>query len=135
MTGINKDEHRRASINFRNKTCSNYVIEERIRFQIDSVNIIHFANGMDLLYKALDQFRKRNYENCADICTNILEKHPLDQAAWCLKMRSLTQRVYIDDLESEGTIESDSLDENAVASAPRPGTSIVNMEKTRGTMR
>ncbi|RZC00554.1 tetratricopeptide repeat protein 8, partial [Asbolus verrucosus] len=79
---------------------------------------------MDPMYLALSLFRRRRYDKCADICTEILDKQPLDQAAWCLKMRALTQRVYVDDIESEELIESDFLDENAVASAPRPGTSI-----------
>lgn len=79
---------------------------------------------MDPLYEALSYFKRRQYEKCAKICTEILEKQPLDQAVWCLKMRALTQRVYIDDIESEEIGVGDVLDENAVATAPRPGTSM-----------
>lgn len=79
---------------------------------------------MELLYLALSQFRRRHYDKCIKICTEILEKQPLDQAAWCLKMRALTQRVYIDDIESEEVVVGDFLDDDAVASAPRPGTSM-----------
>lgn len=78
---------------------------------------------MDPFYEALSQFRCKHYEKCSELCTNILERQPLDQAAWCLKMRALTMRVYIDDLDSE-EISSDFLDENNVSTAPRPGTSI-----------
>lgn len=79
---------------------------------------------MDPLYEALSNFRRRHYDKCAEICSNILDKQPLDQAAWCLKMRALTQRVYVDDLESEDVEEVDFLDDHAVATAPRPGTSM-----------
>ncbi|XP_030753275.1 tetratricopeptide repeat protein 8 [Sitophilus oryzae] len=79
---------------------------------------------MDPMYLALSLFRRRHYDKCIDICTSILDKQPLDQAAWCLKMRALTQRVYVDDLESEESPQDDVLDENVVASAPRPGTSL-----------
>lgn len=79
---------------------------------------------MDPLYNALSQFRRRKFDKCIEICTDILDKQPLDQAAWCLKMRALTQRIYVDDMETEELIDMDSMDENAVAAAPRPGTSI-----------
>lgn len=81
---------------------------------------------MDPFYEALSLFRRRKYDRCAEICTEILDKQPLDQAAWCLKMRALTQRVHVDDLEDEDAIggEEDFLDDHAMASAPRPGTSM-----------
>ncbi|XP_066260935.1 tetratricopeptide repeat protein 8 isoform X2 [Euwallacea similis] len=85
---------------------------------------------MDPMYLALSLFRRRCYDKCIDVCSSILDKQPLDQAAWCLKMRALTQRVYVDDLESEETaIQDDFLDGNVVATAPRPGTSL----RTSGT--
>lgn len=80
---------------------------------------------MDPFYEALSLFRRKKFDKCAEVCTNILEKQPLDQAAWCLKMRALTQRVHIDDLEDDDVInEEDFLDDHAVATAPRPGTSM-----------
>ncbi|KAH1009550.1 hypothetical protein HUJ04_001889 [Dendroctonus ponderosae] len=80
---------------------------------------------MDPMYLALSLFRRRHYDKCIDVCTSILDKQPLDQAAWCLKMRALTQRVYVDDLESEETtFQEDILDNSVVATAPRPGTSL-----------
>ncbi|KAF7272712.1 hypothetical protein GWI33_014524 [Rhynchophorus ferrugineus] len=79
---------------------------------------------MDPMYLALSLFRRRHYDKCIEICSSILDKQPLDQAAWCLKMRAMTQRVYVDDLESEDAAQEDVLDENVVASAPRPGTSL-----------
>ncbi|XP_050313674.1 tetratricopeptide repeat protein 8 [Anthonomus grandis grandis] len=80
---------------------------------------------MEPLYVALSLFRRRHYEKCIEVCTSILEKQPLDQTAWCLKMRAMTQRVYVDDLESEeAPTEDNFLDSNVVATAPRPGTSL-----------
>lgn len=79
---------------------------------------------MDPFYEALSLFRRKKFEKCADVCTEILEKQPLDQAAWCLKMRALTQRVHIDDLEDDDVIAEDLLDDHAMAAAPRPGTSM-----------
>lgn len=80
---------------------------------------------MDPFYNALSLFRRRKFDRCTEVCTDILEKQPLDQAAWCLKMRALTQRIHIDDLEDEGTVgEEDFLDDHAMAAAPRPGTSM-----------
>ncbi|CAG9863381.1 unnamed protein product [Phyllotreta striolata] len=79
---------------------------------------------MDPLYLALSLFRRRRYDKCVEVCTGILDKQPLDQAAWCLKMRALTQKVYVDDLENEEVPELDFLDDNVLATAPRPGTSM-----------
>ncbi|XP_018329576.1 tetratricopeptide repeat protein 8 [Agrilus planipennis] len=79
---------------------------------------------MDPLQEALSLFRRRNFNDCITKCTVILEKQPLDQATWCLKMKALTQRVYVDDIESDRIFVSDLNDENVIASAPRPGTSL-----------
>lgn len=85
--------------------------------------IVDIIINMDPFYEALSQFKCKHYDKCAEICTSILDKQPLDQAVWCLKMRALTLRVYVDDIDNEETIP-DFLDENNVATAPRPGTSI-----------
>eukprot|EP00043_Microstomoeca_roanoka_P027879 m.16263 g.16263 ORF g.16263 m.16263 type:complete len:505 (+) comp8043_c0_seq1:78-1592(+) len=81
--------------------------------------------GLDPLYQAHFLFRRRKYTEAADICTILLEKNPYDKAAWYLKTRCLTEDVRIDEteLEEEGLAEV-MLDENAVASLPRPGTSF-----------
>lgn len=79
---------------------------------------------MDPLYLALSLYRRRYFDKCIETCTGILDKQPLDEAAWCLKMRAMTQRVYVDDIETEEFPETDFLDDHAVATAPRPGTSL-----------
>ncbi|XP_044754057.1 tetratricopeptide repeat protein 8 isoform X2 [Coccinella septempunctata] len=79
---------------------------------------------MDRMYEAISLFRRKKYDECIEKCTEILDSNPLDQAAWCLKMRAITQRVYVDDIETEDALESDIFDTNIVATAPRPGTSL-----------
>jgi hypothetical protein len=47
------------------------------------------------------------------------------QAAWSLKMRSLTEQVYVDEVDNdEEGIAEILLDENTVANITRPGTSL-----------
>lgn len=84
---------------------------------------------MNQLYEAHSYFRRRNYPKCVSVCTELLEKNPYDEAAWVLKMRAMTKRVYVDDLESEDLSE-EFLDDVVIATAPRPGTSIRNIVHT-----
>ncbi|KAM3855347.1 tetratricopeptide repeat protein 8 isoform 4-T4 [Vipera latastei] len=88
------------------------------------------ALEMDPLLHALSYFRRRKFQLCSDLCSQLLEKEPGDQAVWCLKMRALTEMVYVDEIEvdQEGIAEM-MLDENAIAQVARPGTSL----KTPGT--
>ncbi|EGD72448.1 hypothetical protein PTSG_00470 [Salpingoeca rosetta] len=81
--------------------------------------------GVDPLFYAHFLFRRRRYTEAADVCSELLAKNPYDKAAWYLKTRCLTEDVRIDEteLEEEGLAEV-MLDENAVASVPRPGTSF-----------
>ncbi|XP_023384634.1 tetratricopeptide repeat protein 8 [Pteropus vampyrus] len=80
---------------------------------------------MEPLLLAWSYFRRRKFQLCADLCTQMLEKSPYDQAAWILKARALTEMVYVDeiDIDQEGIAEM-MLDENAIAQVPRPGTSL-----------
>ncbi|KAH0620437.1 hypothetical protein JD844_020889 [Phrynosoma platyrhinos] len=83
------------------------------------------ALEMDPLVHALSYFRRRKFQPCSDLCSQMLEKEPGDQAAWCLKIRALTEMVYVDeiDVDQEGIAEM-MLDENAIAQVARPGTSL-----------
>lgn len=56
---------------------------------------------MDPYYKALSLFRARKYEQCIEMCNQLLANSPQLQGPWELKMRAMTQRVYIDDIEAE----------------------------------
>lgn len=76
-------------------------------------------------FKALSRFRQRRWDECVDICTDLLEQNSRDQAVWFLKCRALTCKLWMDDVEIDEEGVADILmDENAVAQAPRPGTSL-----------
>ncbi|KAJ7404709.1 Tetratricopeptide repeat protein 8 [Willisornis vidua] len=91
--------------------------------------------GLEPLFQAWSYFRRRKFRECADLCSQLLERPPgeqgLDseytpfQAAWSLKTRALTEMVYVDeiDMDQEGIAEM-ILDENAIAQVARPGTSL-----------
>uniref|UniRef100_A0A7N5JN17 Tetratricopeptide repeat protein 8 n=1 Tax=Ailuropoda melanoleuca TaxID=9646 RepID=A0A7N5JN17_AILME len=93
------------------------------------------GSEMEPLLLAWSYFRRRKFQLCADLCTQMLEKSPYDQepepelplsqAAWILKARALTEMVYVDEIDvgQEGIAEM-MLDENAIAQVPRPGTSL-----------
>ncbi|ELW48711.1 Tetratricopeptide repeat protein 8 [Tupaia chinensis] len=77
------------------------------------------GSEMEPLLLAWSYFRRRKFQLCADLCTQMLEKSPYDQAAWILKARALTEMVYVDeiDVDQEGIAEM-ILDENAIAQVP-----------------
>jgi len=55
------------------------------------------------------------------------------QAAWMLKMRALTEQLYVDevDMDEEGIAET-LMDNNAIANVPRPGTSLKQLSTGTG---
>lgn len=81
--------------------------------------------NMNNAWLALSRFRRRKYASTAELCTQELQMNPTDEAMWFLKARALTMSVYVDDtdVDQEG-IGDVLLDSNAMASAPRPGTSL-----------
>ncbi|XP_036706904.1 tetratricopeptide repeat protein 8-like isoform X2 [Balaenoptera musculus] len=78
---------------------------------------------MEPLLLAWSYFRHRKFQLCADLCMQMLEKSPYDQAARILKARALNEVVYIEeiDVDQEG-IAGMILNKNA--QVPRPGTSL-----------
>lgn len=82
--------------------------------------------GMDPLYYALHLYHHDLLDLCLDVCTDVLlATNPYDKAAWALKCKVLTAKTWVDDTEFEEQGAGDLLmDENAVAQAPRPGTSL-----------
>ncbi|KAM6392912.1 tetratricopeptide repeat protein 8 isoform 4-T4 [Pluvialis apricaria] len=90
---------------------------------------------LEPLFQAWSYFRRRKFRQCADVCSQLLERPPGEQepdseytvfqAAWSLKTRALTEMVYVDeiDMDQEGIAEM-MLDENAIAQVARPGTSL-----------
>ncbi|XP_053676345.1 tetratricopeptide repeat protein 8 [Anopheles nili] len=79
---------------------------------------------MDNFFAAISLFRRRKYDECIEVCNVLLQQNALHQGPWELKMRSMTQRVYIDDIEADDDVAEDILDTQTIATAPRPGTSI-----------
>uniref|UniRef100_A0A673HXK2 Tetratricopeptide repeat protein 8-like n=1 Tax=Sinocyclocheilus rhinocerous TaxID=307959 RepID=A0A673HXK2_9TELE len=81
--------------------------------------------SMEPLFLAWSSCRRRRFQRCADICSQLLSESPLDQAAWSLKTRALTEMVYIDEVEvdQEGIADM-MLDESSIAQVARPGTTL-----------
>ncbi|KAI0220196.1 Tetratricopeptide repeat protein 8 [Lamellibrachia satsuma] len=80
---------------------------------------------MDPMFLACSFFRRKKFQECVDLCTQLLEKNPYDQASWTLKTRALTEQVYVDEVEvDEEGIAEILMDDNAIAQVARPGTSL-----------
>ncbi|CAF0795394.1 unnamed protein product [Rotaria sp. Silwood1] len=79
---------------------------------------------MDPLFQAISLFHRRQYESCIEIANRLLERNSNDQVAWLLKMRALTEQLYVDETEVADDGLADMLDENAFHQAPMPGTSM-----------
>ncbi|XP_002155374.2 tetratricopeptide repeat protein 8 isoform X1 [Hydra vulgaris] len=88
---------------------------------------------MDPMYIAMSYFRRKRFDNCLEILSNILTKNPYDQAAWSLKTRVLTEQVYVDEVEvdEEGIAEL-LMDDTAIAQIARPGTSLKQTNNNNG---
>ncbi|EKX55519.1 hypothetical protein GUITHDRAFT_156789 [Guillardia theta CCMP2712] len=84
-----------------------------------------FQGLVDPVHLALSRLRRRNYDKCIDVATELLGRHGVDQQVWWIKCRALTNKNGIVDTEfdEEGLAEL-LLDENATAQVPRPGTSL-----------
>ncbi|OXA61828.1 tetratricopeptide repeat protein 8 [Folsomia candida] len=80
---------------------------------------------MDPLFLAITRFRQRQFPEAISHCGEILRKNPLDQAAWSLKTRALTEQVRVDFLEifDDGIAEA-VFSEDTIATTARPGTSL-----------
>jgi len=89
--------------------------------------------GLDPVWLAMSKLRRRHHDEAIDLCTGILERNPKDKAVWFLKCRALTVKDWIDDTEMEEEGVGDVLlDENVVASLPRPGTSLSKPKPSTG---
>jgi tetratricopeptide repeat protein 8 len=69
--------------------------------------------------------RRRRFDDTITQCTEQLSVNPLDKAVWFIKLKALTGKAFVDDMdmEEEGVAEI-LMDENAMQKAPRPGTSL-----------
>lgn len=59
---------------------------------------------MDSFFEAISLYRRRKYDECIEKCNILLQKNALYQGPWELKMRAMTQRVYVDDIEADDGI-------------------------------
>ncbi|WIA20159.1 hypothetical protein OEZ85_006009 [Tetradesmus obliquus] len=77
------------------------------------------------IWLAQSKLRRRRYDECIQLCTDALQRNPVDQVAWYLKCRAITLKSWIDDTEIEEEGVADLLmDEHNVAQVARPGTSL-----------
>lgn len=86
------------------------------------------------MFLALSFYRRRKFQQCVDICTQLLTKNPYDQAAWTLKMKGLTEQLYVDEVDvDEIGIAETLMDDNAISNVSRPGTSLNRPNSGIGT--
>lgn len=62
---------------------------------------------LDEIYKAMALYRQRKYDQCVDLCNKLMVGSIYQKMAYELKMRAMTQRVYIDDIEADDGVESE----------------------------
>ena len=80
---------------------------------------------VDQLWLARSKLDRGRLDECVAICDVLLTETPGDQAAWFVKCKAVIAQNYIDDVETEEESFAEVLmDENAIASVPRPGTSL-----------
>lgn len=80
---------------------------------------------MDPLWLAMSRYRRGKLDSTITLCDEILSQRPGDQAAWSVKCRSVIKQNYLDDIEmNQESVAEMLLDENAVATVARPGTSL-----------
>jgi len=64
--------------------------------------------------------RRRQYNDCIDVCSELLKSHPGDQSALYLKCKALADNSWVDDADFEEEGAADFLlDLNRVATTPR----------------
>lgn len=56
---------------------------------------------MDPYFLALASYRCRAYDDCINFCTDLLQSDKSHRGLWELKIRAMTQRVYVDDIDME----------------------------------
>jgi tetratricopeptide repeat protein 8 len=71
---------------------------------------------------AIQLFNSHQFNECRDLCTELLVKNPYDQAVWLLKVRSITELSRQDDsLDNYDAPPPDNyLDDSAAGRTPLP---------------
>ena len=82
------------------------------------------AAKLNPAFLALSRLRRRRFDDSIAQCTEQLAANPLDKAVWFIKLRALTGKAFVDDMdmEEEGVAEI-LMDDNAMQKAPRYGCS------------
>ena len=68
--------------------------------------LVSSSTGINPLFLAQSRLRRRRFDDCVSLCSDVLERNALDQQAWFLKVRATTLKNWIDDteLEEEGRL-------------------------------
>ena len=53
----------------------------------------NIMDQLDPAYLAIVRYRRREFEECVEVCSKILAENPYDEAIWSLKTRALTSQV------------------------------------------
>jgi tetratricopeptide repeat protein 8 len=56
---------------------------------------------MNPVFLAQSRLRRRRFDDCIEICTDVLQRNALDQQTWYLKVRATTLKNWVDDTELE----------------------------------
>ena len=99
------------------------------------VGSVDVAAKLNPAFLALSRLRRRRFDDSISLCTEQLAQNPLDKAMWFIKLRALTGKAFVDDMdmEEEGVAEI-LMDDNAMSKAPRPGTSLRRPMSSAGGM-
>ena len=70
--------------------------------------LVSSSTEINPLFLAQSRLRRRRFDDCDSLCSDVLERNALDQQAWFLKVRATTLKHWIDDteLEEEGRLRS-----------------------------
>lgn len=64
---------------------------------------------MDPFYLAISLFKRKKFDECINVCNDLLQKDTQQKGPWELKMRAMTQRVYVDDIEADDGVAGEQI--------------------------
>lgn len=62
---------------------------------------------MDQFYLAISLFKRKKFDDCINVCNELLTGNAQQKGPWELKMRAMIQRVYVDDIEADDGVPGD----------------------------
>lgn len=74
-----------------------------VTFAVHLHTVYFLKRDMGTFYEAISLYRRRNYSACIDKCNVLLlsADGAQQKGPWELKMRAMTQRVFVDDIEAD----------------------------------